>query len=77
MNNRKPLVIIALAVLLCGLLAFRGATAVPTPGEADSSRNADDEKKGGFDPLYVMIPITVLVLGFAVFTFVKEEKKRR
>lgn len=77
MNNRKPLVIIALAVLLCGLLAFRGATAVPTPGE-DSSKNADeDEKKGGFDPLYVMIPITVLVLGAAVFTFVKEEKKRR
>lgn len=58
MNNRKPLVIIALAVLLCGLLAFRGATE-------------------GFNPLYVMIPITVLVLGFAVFTFVKEEKKRR
>jgi len=27
MNNRKTLVIIALAVLLCGLLAFRGAEA--------------------------------------------------
>ena len=51
--------------------------AVQTPGAADSSKNADDEKKGGFDPLYVMIPITVLVLGFAVFTFVKEGKKRR
>ena len=27
MNNRKTLVIIALAVLLCGLLAFRGTKA--------------------------------------------------
>ncbi|MBO4668667.1 MAG: hypothetical protein J5648_01670 [Lachnospiraceae bacterium] len=53
-------------------------TIEPTPAEADSSKTADgDEKKGGFNPLYVMIPITVLVLGAAVFTFSRESRKKR
>jgi flagellar basal body-associated protein FliL len=39
-------------------------------------KGEDKEQKGGFNPLYVIIPITVIILGAAIAAYVMMNRKQ-
>jgi hypothetical protein len=48
----------------------------PVKDETKQVKGEDKEQKGGFNPLYVIIPITVIILGAAIAAYVMMNRKQ-